>query len=133
MPSLDEFARQKLGALDEAHLRRTLVPTGRHGDLWVERNGRRLLSFSCNDYLGLTHHPALKAAARPNAHVHILSIATHCLTLAGRADEARKLATAIQRSQPGYGVEHLLAAFRYAPDGEALMRRAAAQLPALKP
>src|SRR5829696_3346235 len=63
MPALDEFARQKLGALDQAHLRRRLVPTGRHGDLFVERNGRRLLSFSCNDYLGLSQHPALKAAA----------------------------------------------------------------------
>jgi 8-amino-7-oxononanoate synthase len=63
MSSLDQFARQKLGALDEAHLRRTLVPTGRHGELWVERNGRRLLSFSCNDYLGLSQHPALQAAA----------------------------------------------------------------------
>ena len=31
MPSLDEFARQKLGALEQAHLRRTLVPTGRSG------------------------------------------------------------------------------------------------------
>lgn len=63
MPSLDEFARQKLSALDQAHLRRTLLPTGRLDDLFVERNGRRLLSFSCNDYLGLTQHPALKAAA----------------------------------------------------------------------
>jgi 8-amino-7-oxononanoate synthase len=63
MPSLDEFVRQKLSALDEAHLRRRLVPTDRHGDLWVERNGRRLLSFSCNDYLGLSQHPALKTAA----------------------------------------------------------------------
>jgi 8-amino-7-oxononanoate synthase len=63
MPSLDEFARQKLSTLEQAHLRRTLVPTGRFGDLWVERNGRRLLSFSCNDYLGLSQHPALKAAA----------------------------------------------------------------------
>src|SRR5712671_6899365 len=63
MPSLDEFARQKLSTLEQAHLRRTLVPTGRVGDLWVERNGRRLLSFSCNDYLGLAQHPALKAAA----------------------------------------------------------------------
>jgi 8-amino-7-oxononanoate synthase len=63
MPTLDEFARQKLGALDEAHLRRTLVPTSRDGDLWVERNGRRLLSFSCNDYLALSQHPALKTAA----------------------------------------------------------------------
>jgi 8-amino-7-oxononanoate synthase len=63
MPSLDEFARQKLSTLEQAHLRRTLVPTGRLGDLWVERNGRRLLSFSCNDYLGLSQHPTLKAAA----------------------------------------------------------------------
>ena len=63
MPSLDEFARQKLSTLEQAHLRRTLVPTGRFGDLWVERNGSRLLSFSCNDYLGLSQHTALKAAA----------------------------------------------------------------------
>ncbi|MCX7314816.1 MAG: aminotransferase class I/II-fold pyridoxal phosphate-dependent enzyme [Hyphomicrobiales bacterium] len=63
MSSLDEFARQKLGALDQAHLRRSLVPTGRYDNLFVERNGHRLLSFSCNDYLGLGQHPALKAAA----------------------------------------------------------------------
>jgi 8-amino-7-oxononanoate synthase len=63
MPSLDEFARQKLGALERSHLRRTLIPTERLGALYVERQGRKLLSFSCNDYLGLTQHPALKAAA----------------------------------------------------------------------
>jgi 8-amino-7-oxononanoate synthase len=63
MPSLDDYARQKLATLEQAHLRRALVPTGRLDDLWVERNGRRLLSFSCNDYLGLSQHPALKAAA----------------------------------------------------------------------
>ena len=63
MTSLDEFARGKLAALEARHLRRKLVPTGRLDDLWLERGGRRLLSFSCNDYLGLSHHPALKAAA----------------------------------------------------------------------
>lgn len=63
MASLDEFARQKLGALEQAHLRRTLTPTARSDDLYVQRGGRTLLSFSCNDYLGLSQHPALKAAA----------------------------------------------------------------------
>jgi 8-amino-7-oxononanoate synthase len=63
MRSLDEFARKKLGGLEQNHLRRRLVDTARHDGIWVERNGRRLLSFSCNDYLNLTHHPAIKAAA----------------------------------------------------------------------
>jgi 8-amino-7-oxononanoate synthase len=63
MRSLDEFALKKLGGLEQNHLRRKLVDTTRPDGLWVERNGRRLLSFSCNDYLNLTHHPAIKEAA----------------------------------------------------------------------
>ena len=72
---------------------------------------------------------ALRAAARPNAHVHILGIALHCLVLAERHDEARQVAAAIQRAQPGYAVEDFLGAFKFAPDGEALIRRAAAVAP----
>ena len=63
MGSLDEFARGKLAALEGASLRRALVETTRTDGLWVERDGRRLLSFCCNDYLNLTQHPTLKAAA----------------------------------------------------------------------
>ena len=63
MRSLDEFATVKLGELDRRSLRRSLVDTTRVTGIWVLRNGRRLLSFSCNDYLNLTHHPAVKAAA----------------------------------------------------------------------
>src|SRR5262245_50129081 len=63
MSSLDDLARHRPAALERSHLRRTLVPTDRRDDLWVERGGRALLSFSCNDYLGLSHHPQLKAAA----------------------------------------------------------------------
>jgi 8-amino-7-oxononanoate synthase len=63
MPSLDEFALAKLSGLEAAHQRRSLVDTARFEGLWVERGGKRLLSFSCNDYLNLTHHPAVKAAA----------------------------------------------------------------------
>jgi 8-amino-7-oxononanoate synthase len=62
MDSLDDFAAAKLAALGRGGLRRALVETAR-GALYVERNGRRLLSFSCNDYLNFTQHPQIKAAA----------------------------------------------------------------------
>lgn len=63
MHSLDAFAQAKLDDLDRHHLRRSLTETLREDGIWVERDGRRLLSFSCNDYLNLTQHPAVKAAA----------------------------------------------------------------------
>lgn len=71
---------------------------------------------------------ALKAAARPNAHAHILGIAAHCLALAGRLDEARGVAASIHRSLPGYRVGDFLAAFKFAPDAEALYRSGAARI-----
>jgi 8-amino-7-oxononanoate synthase len=64
MPSLDAFAQAKLDDLDRRHLRRALTETVREDGIWVERNGHRLLSFSCNDYLNLSQHPQTKAAAR---------------------------------------------------------------------
>jgi 8-amino-7-oxononanoate synthase len=63
MQSLDDFAAQKLAELERGSLRRALVETDRLDGIWARRNGRRLLSFCCNDYLNLTHHPAVKEAA----------------------------------------------------------------------
>jgi 8-amino-7-oxononanoate synthase len=63
MRSLDDFAQFKLAELERDSLRRTLAESLREDGLWVFREGRRFLSFSCNDYLNLTHHPALKSAA----------------------------------------------------------------------
>jgi 8-amino-7-oxononanoate synthase len=63
MRSLDHFAQAKLDDLQRRHLHRTLAETLREDGIWVERDSRRLLSFSCNDYLNLTQHPAIKQAA----------------------------------------------------------------------
>lgn len=61
--TLDAFALSKLRGLEARSLRRTLQPTHRIDGLWVERGGQRLRSFSCNDYLGLAHHPQVRSAA----------------------------------------------------------------------
>jgi 8-amino-7-oxononanoate synthase len=63
MQSLDAFAQAKLDDLQRRHLRRALTETVREDGIWVERGGKRLLSFSCNDYLNLTQHPVIKQAA----------------------------------------------------------------------
>nr|WP_312891273.1 BTAD domain-containing putative transcriptional regulator [Mesorhizobium silamurunense] len=68
---------------------------------------------------------ALKAAARPNAHVIILAIAAHCLALAGRRDEAQNFAAAIRTTWPDYRADDFIATFRFDRDGEALFRRGA--------
>lgn len=71
---------------------------------------------------------SVKAAARPNAHVHIQAIAVHCLALAGRLDEARTTAAAIGRQWPGYGCEDLLRAFRFDAPAAAALRQAAGRI-----
>lgn len=61
--TLSAFAQGKIDRLAASSLLRTLQPTRRMDGVFVERGGRRLVSFSCNDYLGLSHHPEVKAAA----------------------------------------------------------------------
>ena len=61
--SLDRFANAKLDRLTAHGLRRSVVDTQRTDAVHIRRAGRDLISFCCNDYLGLTHHAAVKAAA----------------------------------------------------------------------
>lgn len=63
MDSLEKFATAKLGELEAQHMRRWLVETDRTDDAVAIRNGRRLISFCCNDYLNLSQHPEVKRAA----------------------------------------------------------------------
>ncbi len=63
MRSLDEFAAAKLRDLESLNRRRSLSDSARMDGIWIERRGRRLLSFSCNDYLNLSQHQAVREAA----------------------------------------------------------------------
>jgi tetratricopeptide (TPR) repeat protein len=70
----------------------------------------------------------IKAAARPNAHAHILAIAAVSLALAERFDEARSHVAAIRRTLPNYCVDDLVAAMRPVPEGEKLFREGARRI-----
>ena len=63
MSSLEAFAVGKLDGLEVLRLRRRLVETQREEPPFVVRGGRRLISLSCNDVLGLSRHPAVVRAA----------------------------------------------------------------------
>jgi DNA-binding SARP family transcriptional activator/TolB-like protein len=71
---------------------------------------------------------SIKAAARPNAHVHILAIAAHCLAVAGRLEEARAFVALIHKIQPRYRVDDFLKAFHFTSDAAALFRKAAKRI-----
>jgi 8-amino-7-oxononanoate synthase len=61
--SLEEFARNKLRSLERRSLKRSIAVTDRIETTLVERDGRKLVSFSCNDYLGLAMDPETIAAS----------------------------------------------------------------------
>jgi len=67
----------------------------------------------------------VKAAARPNAHAHILAIAAYSLALAGRLDEARAHAAEISRRFPGYRIDDFMKAMQFDAEGAALFGEAA--------
>jgi DNA-binding SARP family transcriptional activator len=67
---------------------------------------------------------AMKAAARPNAHQHIMAIAALTLGLAGRVSEANDYKKKILERVPNYSMADFLAAFRYSPDTVDMFRRA---------
>ncbi len=70
----------------------------------------------------------MRAAARPNAHAHILAIGALCLSLADRLDEAHTHLAALHRVLPSYRLEDFLAAMRFSPDGEQLFRTGAKRI-----
>lgn len=66
--SLTDFALSKLASLEEKNQRRYLVDTKREQAMTMSVNGGPpLISFTDNDYLGLSTHPDVVAAAKAAA------------------------------------------------------------------
>jgi DNA-binding SARP family transcriptional activator len=70
----------------------------------------------------------VKAAARPNAHAHILAIAALSLALAGRRDEARAHLAAIHATLPHYRLVDFLTAMQFESEGQKLFREGAKRI-----
>jgi 8-amino-7-oxononanoate synthase len=68
--SLDNFAEGKLADLESRGLRRELASSKRAHGAKVLRNGRELISFTCNDFLALSHHPDVLASAKEAIDTH---------------------------------------------------------------
>jgi 8-amino-7-oxononanoate synthase len=61
--SLDDILGRELAALDAQGLRRTLRLVGSPQGAVIDLDGRSVLNFSSNNYLGLAHHPALRVTS----------------------------------------------------------------------
>jgi len=62
--TLEAYASGKLAGLERTQLRRRIVATDAMDAVHVEQGGRVLINFCSNDYLGLTRHPEVIAAAQ---------------------------------------------------------------------
>ena len=59
-----DFIREDIDSLKEAGLYINLRVMGSAADAWMVVDGKRVLNFCTNNYLGLANHPRIKAAAR---------------------------------------------------------------------
>ena len=69
MPALDVFLQQKLQLLEARHARRSPPVAEPQEGAAILKEGKKLISFASNDYLGLSRHPqVMKAAADAALH-----------------------------------------------------------------
>ncbi len=97
MDSLRHFAAAKLAELDRLDRRRVPRTVGRNQEApSLARDGRTLVSLSCNDVLGLARHPAVVAAAIEATRQHGTGAAASPL-VTGRTPPVEALETRLAR------------------------------------
>ena len=62
--TLQDMATAQLDSLKRQNLYRSLSVSERENAVMVMREGKRMTDFASNDYLGLSHHPAVVKAAK---------------------------------------------------------------------
>lgn len=92
----DEWLAQALARLDGAEQRRSLHAISPSGAVGARRDGRDLVLFATNDYLGLSVHPEVRAAASEAALAHGMGPRGAAL-VAGYTDAHRDLEEALAR------------------------------------
>lgn len=100
MSRLDSFFAAALDRIDRAGQRRTLRPAALEDDGRIRRDGRELIDFSSNDYLGLARHPLLIERARVWTEAH------------GTGSGASRLVTGT--GEPHLAIEARIARFKHA-------------------
>jgi DNA-binding SARP family transcriptional activator/TolB-like protein len=90
--------------------------------------GARAMALARLGQFGEAADWGVKAAARPNAHVHILAIAAYCLALDGRLDDAGTYLVAIRQRLPDYRVDDFLSAMQFSADDASLFRDGARRI-----
>ena len=64
MPDKFDWINQEMGALQDQGLRTSIRTIGSACGAWMIVDGKRVLNFCSNNYLGLANHPKLKGAAK---------------------------------------------------------------------
>ena len=70
MPEVLSWVDEELNHLKEAGLYNNIRTIGSPQGAWLQVDGRRVLNFCSNNYLGLANHPRLMEAARTAMDTH---------------------------------------------------------------
>ena len=110
------WLENELQAFKDQGLFNAIRTIGRAQGAWIVVDGRRVLNFCSNNYLGIADHPRLKAAAQQAIDKYGVGPAA-VRSIAGTLESARRTRTAAGRVQGRRGVAVRSIGLRREPGG----------------